>query len=463
MLYRTFSSLKTSVWILAFMCLIFLTGTIFPQGGNIEDYIRAGGRYVSVVRALDLLNIFMSPLFLFTTFILLVNLAVCLYDRFRMFLKARRTPIGFERLKNHRSVLVFDKTDFEKRLENAGFSFRARSRDAVHPGVAIYEKGIQYWWLSWFYHVGIILAVLGFFITALFSFESDVLLYPGKPVTISLYSRDTRWNKLLEKAGIGVSGGHAEEEYVLTLEEFRTEYYQTLRIDYPKRKLERLAIGIGARKIEPSHRGFSYMPRMWLTGLRVKRPDGKVLYAKLWVNKPFRTGPLTLYQMGFEQNISLAANGRRIYVRTMYPFSVGGADGRFLLGRLKTGTLYRKDGSKETIHPFVPLYYIPEDSPSARIELGRISLGGGLNAMGIDFEFMDYEEGSYLSYRKDPGVPVVGIACLFVFLGLFVRCFGAWYRIQYAVENKTVYALISTRGILADKDRIVRKLEKRKQ
>ncbi len=462
MLYRTFSSLKTSVYILAFMCLIFLAGTIFPQGEDIGAYIRAGGKYVSVVRTLDLLDIFTSPLFLFTTFVLLVNLAVCLYDRFRMFLKTRRKAINFERLKNHRSVLVFDKADFEKRLEQAGFSFKSRRHDTIHPDVLIYEKGIPYWWLSWFYHVGIILAILGFFITALFSFESEVLLYPRKPVTISLHSRDTRWNKLLEKAGIGLRGGQGGEEYVLTLDEFRTEYYQTLRIDYPRRKLDRLAIGIGAKKIEPSHRGFSYMPKMWLTALRVKKPDGKVLYAKLWVNKPFRTGPLTLYQMGFEQNISLAANGQRIDVRTMSPFSVSGVDGRFMLGRLKTGTLYRKDGGRETIHPFVTLYYIPEDNPSARTELGRIGLGGRLDAMGVDFGFMDYEEGSHLSYRKDPGVPVVGIACLFVFLGLFVRSFGAWYRIQYAVENRTVYALISTRGILADKDRIAAKLEKKK-
>ncbi len=462
MLYRVFSSLKTSVYILAGMCLIFLTGTIFPQGENIRDYIKAGGKYVSVVRALDLLDIFMSPLFLFISFILLVNLAVCLYDRFRMFLKTRRKAIDFERLKNHRSVLIFDKADFEKRLKKTGFSFKSRSRDAVHPGVRIYEKGIQYWWLSWFYHMGIILAILGFFITALFSFERDVLLYPGKSETISLYSKETRWHKLLEKAGIGAPGKQAEEEYELTLEEFKTEYYQALRIDYPKSKLERLAIGIGARKIEPSRKGFSYMPKMWLTSLRIKRPDGKVLYAKLRVNKPFRTGPLTLYQMGFEQKVKLTANGQSIDTETMSPFRVNGIKGRFILGSLKSGTLFKKDGTKAKIHPFTTLYYIPESNPSARKELGRIRLGEKLDAKGVDFEFRDYEEGSYLSYRKDPGVMVVGIACLFVFLGLFVRSLGAWYRIQYAVENKIVYVLISTRGILADKDRIIKQLKKKR-
>jgi hypothetical protein len=46
-----------------------------------------------------------------------------------------------------------------------------------------------------------------------------------------------------------------------------------------------------------------------------------------------------------------------------------------------------------------------------------------------------------------------------VFLGLIVRNLGAWYRIQCAFEKKIAYVLISTRGILADKDRIIRKLK----
>ncbi len=54
----------------------------------------------------------------------------------------------------------------------------------------------------------------------------------------------------------------------------------------------------------------------------------------------------------------------------------------------------------------------------------------------------------------------VGPACLFVFIGLFVRGLGAWYRVQCAVEDNTAYVLISTRGILADKDRVIKKLQK---
>jgi cytochrome c biogenesis protein ResB len=460
MLYRLFSSLKTSVFILSIICFIFLIGTIFPQGSDIDDYIKAEGKYVALVRVLNLLDIFVSPLFIFITGILLINLAVCLYDRLKLFLKSKRKPMDFENLKTHPNVVTFEKTDIEGRLKRIGFKLKAEAQGEGCPAVKIFEKGLQYWWLSWFYHVGIMLAISGFFLTTLFAFERDVVLYPDRPETISLYSKETRWNKFLEGVGMRLPEKREEAEYALTLKEFRTEYYQGLRIDYPQDKLERLALGIGVKKLEPSKKGFSYMPKMWLTRLNVKKPDGEVLDAELWVNKPFRTGGLTLYQMGYEQKVKVLANSEILDVETRVPFQVKDIKGKFVLSSLKLGTLFKKDGTTEKIIPVTTVYYIPDENPSKKEELGEFRLGGRLDAKGVTFEFRDYEEGSYLSYRKDPGVLFVGLACLFVFIGLFVRSLGAWYRVQYAVEDKTSYVLISTRGILADKDRIIRKLQR---
>ncbi len=440
------------------MCLVFLIGTVFPQGEDIDKYIKAGGKYVAIVRAFDFLDIFVSPLFVFITIILLTNLAVCLYDRLKIFLKIKRKPIGFERLKMHPNVITSEKSDIEGRLRKIGFKLKAEAQDAGFPQVKIYEKGLQYWWLSWFYHVGIILAIIGFFLTALSAFEKEVTLYPGKPITISLYSKETRWNKFLKEMGRDVPDERKEDEYTFTLKEFKTDYYQGLKIDYPKDKLKRLALGIGIKKIEPSKEGFSYMPKMWLTSLDVKKSDGRLLDAKLWVNKPFRTGALTLYQMGYEQKTEVSVNGEVLEVENRVPFHVKGIEGKFVLGPLKLGTLFKKDGTREKINPVTTVYYISDKSPNETETLGDLRHGKSLDAKNVVFELKDYEEASSLSYRKDPGVWLVGLASLFVFLGLFVRSFGAWYRVQCAVEDRTAYILISTRGILADKDRVVARL-----
>ena len=474
MLYRLFSSLKTSVFILAFMCLIFLIDTVLPRGEDIEEYVKAGGKYTAFLMTLNFLDTFIFLLLTFVTGILIINLAVCLYDRLKLFIRLRRKPIAFERLRALPNTITFEKTDVQSRLKKIGFKLKAEAQDAEFPGVKIYEKGLQYWWLSWFYHVGIILAIFGFFLTFLFAVEDSVVLYPSKPETICPACIETKWDKFFKRFDLKPFEKQENGEYVLTLKEFRTEYYQGLRIDYPKDKLERLALGIGIKKIEPSKEGFSYKPKMWLTRLDVKRPDGQVLDAELWVNRPFRTGGLTLYQWGYDQKIKVSVhpvrkkalsglsngvNGEIIDAEPRVPFQVEGIKGKFVLGSLKLGTLFKKDGTKEKITPVTTVDYIPEGS-SEREGLGELRLGSTLVAKGVEFEFRDYEEGSYLSYRKDPGVWLVGLACLFVFLGLFVRSLGAWYRIQYAVDDKTVYVLISSRGILADKDRIIKKLQK---
>lgn len=452
------------------MCLIFIIGTIFPQGTNIEDYIKAGGKYLSIVRVFQLLNVFTSPLFITLTGILCINLIVCLYDRLKVFLKIKRKPLDLLDLKNHPNVIVIERTDTEELLKKMRFRLRAKSTE--EPRVKVFEKGLPYWWLSWFYHVGIILSIIGFFLTALFAFEEEIVLYSGEPETISLYSRDTRWNKFMKYMfgtnlrGYKVFESEDAEKYTLTLKEFRTEYYQGLKFDYPKDKIERLAIGMGIKKIEPAKKEFSYMPKMWLTRLDIKKSDGEIIDAELWVNKPFRTGGLTLYQMGYEQKVRLGvhpirkslSNGEILDVIAETPFKVKNVKGGFILSSLKLGTLYKKDGTKEKITPFTTVYYIPGGRPSEREVIGSFRLDETLNAMGLIFEFKDYKEASYLSYRKDPGIWFVGSACLFVFLGLFVRSIGAWYRVQCAKEDKTTYILISTRGILADKKRIIRRL-----
>jgi cytochrome c biogenesis protein ResB len=458
MLYKTFSSLKTSVYALAFLSLIFLIGTIFPQGENIEDYIKAGGKYITVVRALDFLDIFMSPIFLIAVAVLVVNLAVCLYDRFKVFTRIKRKPIEFERLREHPNVISFKGGNIEDRLKKAGFKFREQTHDAVHPGVKVYEKGLQFWWLSWFYHVGIILAIIGFFLTSLFAFEEYIVLYPDKEEMISLHSKDIRWNSLLEYFGLEAPEDMEKDKFILKLKEFRTEYYQGLKLDYPKGKLERLAIGIGAKQLGLFEKGFSYMPKMWLTRLEVKRPDGRILDGRISVNRPFRTKALTLYQMGYDQKITLDVNGETVEAEARVPFSVKGIKGEFVLGMLRLGTLFKKDGTEEEIKPVTELYRIPEEDPSGREKIGEVILGEAIKSNGVVIKFKDYREGSYLSYRKDPGVWLVGIASLFVFLGLIVRSLGAWYRVQVVLEKKLAYVLISSRGILADRDRIIRKL-----
>lgn len=74
---KIITSIKTSILLLGVMCIFFLLGTIFPQGATIDEYIKAGGKYVGFVRTFNLLNLFSSPLFLLVSLIFLLNLVCC--------------------------------------------------------------------------------------------------------------------------------------------------------------------------------------------------------------------------------------------------------------------------------------------------------------------------------------------------------------------------------------------------
>jgi cytochrome c biogenesis protein ResB len=146
MLYRILISIKTTIFLLFILSIFFVIGTIFPQGIKLSEYIKEGGRYIFLVKYLNFLNIFNSPLFILFSILLFLNLVFCTYSRIK-------TKKRFERL------------------------------------------------LSLIYHLGFIICFLGIFISYVFSFTRDITLYPDKPEVISYsgFTKDKRFEIKLKK------------------------------------------------------------------------------------------------------------------------------------------------------------------------------------------------------------------------------------------------------------------------
>jgi cytochrome c biogenesis protein len=134
MLYRTFTSTKTSVVILAAMSLFLLVGIVLPQDGDYDRYAQAEGKFLGAVKALRLLEVFSSPLFLIASFFFLANILICASDRIRK----KANPF---------SVIL---------------------------------------------HLGLILFCAGAAASVLFSFEGEIYLYPGEEATIDTSSGSLR-------------------------------------------------------------------------------------------------------------------------------------------------------------------------------------------------------------------------------------------------------------------------------
>jgi hypothetical protein len=463
--YRKLSSMRVSVYILALLLPFYVLGTIFPQGGDIGLYEEAGGKLLGVVRLFDLLNIFQSPWFLVPALLLFTNILVCAYDRF-FSLIIRTGPVP-ETLRPEFIIPLgshMDEAAVERVLEEKlGF------RDVPPSGGGkggeggkgspwkVKEKGFSYRWLTWLYHFGFVMCFVGFILTGLFLVEGTMTLEKGEPEGITSDEE--------EKLGWFRRTEHAIPDFKLVLDEFITEYTELPQLDYPEDNVSRLAVALGWKA--PSYRikAESLFPKDWKSALRVVRDDETVYEKTIEVNDPLRFGGYTFYQVGFEQILKIGVDKNPILLetKTNEELELPGIEGSFKFGTLRTGTLTRIDGTVEKLKPFVMVKRTIKDGDKERTEeLGKLELKGSITVKGRKVRFAGAREDSVLSYRYDPGVPLLWVAGILVFSVMSLRCFGRWYMLAYRVEEvagaRNLLVWISGKGLSADPEKLRNRL-----
>jgi hypothetical protein len=77
----------------------------------------------------------------------------------------------------------------------------------------------------------------------------------------------------------------------------------------------------------------------------------------------------------------------------------------------------------------------PAPPPPERIELGDLSAEDPLGVEGYVLTLENPHEGSVLTYRHDPGVPLLYIAITAFILGLAIRTYWPSYRVSLWIEE----------------------------
>lgn len=463
-LYKRFASLKTSCVFLGILIGFYILGTIFPQGAQLDDYIKSGGRFTSFVIFFDLLNIFNTQFFLIIALLLFINLTICTFERF-LTLRSQRKAIAEDGLLTPAYTFPLD---INQRLESAEESVREifkkelRFKEKASPthGIYIMEKGWSYRWLTWIYHLAILFCFFGFLLTYLFAFEDELTLSPGeataiKPAAIS------RWNK---------SWGNSPQEldFRLELAEFITEYNQLPKLEYPVDKLSRLAFALGWKDPKYTLKNESYFPKDWKSRLKIIERGSAVLEKTIEVNEPLYYHGITFYQAAYSQNLKIQVDDNPILFETESgkELIIPGIEGMLKLGTVRTGTLFKKDGSIEKIKPFTEATLIKKDGngKTETEKLGKLEQDGGIYVDNKRISMREFKEASILSYRYDPGVPMLWWSGLIVLLAMAFRVFGAWYRIIYRIEEKDgmphLLLKLKTRGLMADEERLIKRIQR---
>lgn len=459
-LYRKLASLKTSCVVLGLLIGFYILGTIFPQGAQLDEYMKSGGRFTSLVIFFDLLNIFGTPGFLIVAFLLFLNLTICTIERFLTLWKQRKTVVEDSLFAESVSFPL----DINPQLESAEESVREvlkkelrfKEKVCTDSGVTVMEKGWSYRWLTWIYHLFISLCFFGFFLTYLFSYEDEITLYQGEATAIKP-AEASRWNKNL--------GNKPQElDFKLMLEEFITEYSQFPKLDYPADKLSRLAVAMGWQDPKYIMKDESYFPKDWKSRLKVIKGKQAVSEKTIEVNDPLSYQGITFYQVAYKQILKIQVDDNPIMFETETgkDLIVPGIDGTIRFGAVRTGTLFKKDGGVEKIKPFAEATLVKKDS-SGKVEaekLGKLEQDGSLYISDKRISLREIKEASILSYRYDPGVPILWLSGVVVLLAMSLRIFGAWYRIIYRIEEKdgAPYLLlkIKTKGLMADEKKVIK-------
>lgn len=458
-LYKKLSSITTSIYLLSFTVFFYIIGTIFPQGEKLDDYIKAGGKYVFFVRLFDLLDLFSSPLFLLSALALFLNLAVCVYDRYLGLFRKRVFPKTFKPDKTIYLTHGIHEAQSEVRRvlrENFGFSLASKDGDWV-----VMEKGLPYRILTLGYHGVLAVLFIGFILTYLFAYEGTLTLYPAKAES---FSPDTTgrvqslWKKKEGQTGFGI-----------VLEEFSSEYIRAPRLNYPKDKLSRLAVGLGWKAPAYEIKEDSVAPKDWTTRLQVTKGGKTVLTKTVKVNDPLRYGGYTFYQTDSEQKIKVRIDSSPILLeaRADEDLFVPGIENPVRFGVMRTGTLLHLDGAVEKLVPYtIVRQALPQKNPKEAKkyeDIGRLDLNGSIIIDGKKVAFADYDEAAVLSYRFDPGVPVLWWGGIILLALMALRFYSSFCTAAYSIgESDGIVTLdvnVTTRGLLADKKRILDRLE----
>lgn len=451
-LYRTLSSTTFALLVLAILALLTIVGTIVPQGMSEEVYLRAWGKPLyERLRTLGLLDAYHSWWFITIGLLFFLNLLLCTLNRiirlFRPKSQISLTPSTLKAMPIQTETLVErDLPTTRQKLLNILIGKGFKSREVVSDeGVSIRtQKGISSETISIVYHIGMVFAFIGFFLSYFFAYSGDVSVKKGEKVKIPSVFPKTKWSKIFKSDTTKIPEG-----YELRLDEFNTEYNWHKNITYKKTVAGKFGL---LKKVELAKEP-TYFAKDWKSIVSIYERGQLIKTAKIEVNYPLFYKGLTVYQVKFPQEIRLKISPPEtvITVRPQEPFPVPqvqlpslrtDTSEKYIIGIVNLGILYRKGEKPESIIPNANFYIRSEDGQQKK--LGRIYLNQPFDHNGKKFILEDIIESSGLSYRSDPGIIYLWIFVILFMLFMGLRIYLTFYQLQILLipEEKWVRVLI---------------------
>jgi cytochrome c biogenesis protein ResB len=408
--FRFVTSTQLALIMIIFLIFCMILGTVFPQGGSLDEYIKAFGHRAFVRLApLGILDIFHAWYFIAAGIILYLNLFLGMLRR--VFATARKRSLLKTRPENAREIPVEDFASLQKVLRKRGFRCGATYEDARCASLFA-ARGVPRRWTSIFYHLFFGISIFGFLISALTKFDGNIDLEIGDVHTVPTSSDAMALYRIFR--------------------EYDPESVKYVEVELKDYEMQYLPTRMG------------YFPKDYISTL-VVRSAQKEKEMCVEVNRPLKFAGLTFFQWSYGQRFELEAGEETLSLEAGDAFTIDGIAGRFRTRTVFTGEVFT-DSGVEDIVPYTKLLHSEGNEWQ---EVAELVLDEPVQVMGRNMVLRNVKEVSGIHYVRDDGVPLLSIGFLLFMVGLCLRVFAHSYEILlfYDKGNRRAYVKGTASGI----------------
>jgi cytochrome c biogenesis protein len=425
-----FSSVKLAIFLLIFITLASILGTLIPQHRSPAEYVDRYGDIANFLIRLEITKLYQSWWFVSLLFLFAVNILICTLTRLSPKLKkafrpkfetekkkllSLKTEANFKKNQN----LEKTKTDVQRILSSK--HFRLKTDQSENTVFLLARKRVLGLFGSDIVHLGLLIIILGGIISGLGGFRTSLNISEGETLPVP------------------------QANFKLRLDKFITEYHPNGSVRDWKSTLTVLENGLDvlSKTIEVnhplSHKGFVFYQSS--VGWDWKNPT-----LEIWAKKKNDPAYLKKFELGVGEKAQLGEDNIEITVLNFVPDFIIGANNEIATrSRDPNNPAAYIEGSKEGEKVFSS--WIFAKFP----DFGRMHSDIETD---LSFEFKDIKAAQYsgIQMAKDPGVNLIWVGCTLLMVGLLVAFFWPPREIKIILEesqNKTDV----TAGGIATKNR----------
>ena len=425
-----FSSVKLAIFLLIFITIASILGTLIPQHRSPAEYLDRYGDIANILIRLEFTKLYQSWWFISLLFLFAVNILICTLTRLSPKLKKAFQPkfetekkrllplkinTSFKKNQNLEKTL----SDVKQRLSSK--HYRVKTAPSENRMLLLAQKRILGLFGSDIVHLGLIIIIIGGIISGFGGFRTNLTISEGETIPVP------------------------QANFELRLDKFVTEYHPNGSVRDWKSTLSVLESGseVLSKTIEVnhplSHKGFVFYQSS--VGWDWKNPT-----LEIWAKKKNDPAFLKKFELGVGEKAPLGEENIEITVLNFVP--------DFIIGE-------NNEIATRSLNPNNPAAYIEGWQEGKKLfsswifakfpDFGRMHSDVETD---LSFEFKDLKAAQYsgIQMAKDPGVNLIWVGCTLLMVGLCVAFFWPPREIKILLEeiqNKTDV----TAGGIATKNR----------